>query len=437
LRDLLTTAAYAGIESAKPEKVLGSSIMLDDRELRIREAKYDLTTYNSVRLVALGKAACGMAGVVEDMLGHWIKDGIVITKEGHSVPLKISDIYEASHPLPDDRSVDAAKELKKFLQSGSRDDLVIVLISGGGSALLTSPAKGLSLVDIQTSTDLLLRSGAPIGHLNTVRKHISSVQGGRLAHASLGAQVLVLVISDVLQNHLDVIASGPFVGDPSSFSDAIRIIDEYGLRDEMPISVIDEIRRGQAGIVEETPEIGDPIFDRVRHFILADVATAANAVMMTGKQLGFAVDLVDLAVEGEARDVGRRIANRLIDGMRYRKAPFMDIYGGETTVTVQGNGKGGRNQELALSAALELDGIKNVAIASIGTDGTDGPTDAAGAIVDGGTVNRGLQAGLDARGYLKNNDSYSFLSVTNDLFMTGATLTNVNDLILASGDPVL
>ncbi len=437
MRDLLTTAAYAGIESAKPEKVLRSSITLDDRELRIREEKYDLTLYRSVRLVALGKAACGMAGVMEDMLGHWIKDGIVITKEGHSVPLKISDIYEASHPLPDDRSVEAAKELEEFLRSGSQDDLVIVLISGGGSSLLTSPAKGLSLADIQTTTDLLLRSGAPIGHLNTVRKHISSVQGGRLAQASLGAQVLVLVISDVLQNHLDVIASGPFMGDSSSFSDVLRIIDEYDLRDDMPVSVMDEMRRGQEGLIEETPEVGDPIFDRVRHFILADVVTAANAVMMTGKQLGFAVDLIDPAVEGEARDVGRRIANRLIDSMRCRKVPFIEIYAGETTVTVQGTGKGGRNQELALSAALVLDGIKNVAIASVGTDGTDGPTDAAGAIVDGGTVDRGFQAGLDARAYLNNNDSYNFLSVTNDLFMTGATLTNVNDLILASGNPRL
>ena len=390
---------------------------------------YDLTRYQEITVIGAGKASAPMALAVEQLLGKRIAAGLVLVKHGYTVPTGRVRLIEAGHPVPDRAGLDGAREIIALAQRAGPDDLVIALISGGASALLTAPVPAITLADLQATTGALLRCGATINEINTVRKHLSRVMGGQLARLVAPATLLTLVVSDVVGSPLDIIGSGPTVPDPSTFADALAIVARYSLADQLPPPVLAHLRHG----APETPKPGDPLFERVQTEIIASNELAAAAALDKARELGFNTLLLSTYIEGEARQVGRvvaAIAKELRHHGRPLAPPACIVAGGETTVTVRGSGRGGRNQELALAASIPLDGLENLAIISLATDGTDGPTDAAGAWIDGSTVQRGRALGLSAADYMANNDSYHYLSQLGDLIITGPTNTNVNDIIL-------
>ena len=400
----------------------------------IRSA-YDGGGVQKLILVSFGKAASPMAKAVVDGMGNLVTRGLLITKDGHLLPDALPETiaaYEAAHPVPDIRGVRATDEAIRLLHEADRNTLVICLISGGGSALLVSPQQGITLEEKQGITQLLLKAGADIGELNTVRKHLSRVKGGRLMELAYPAKVVSLILSDVIGDPLDVIASGPTAPDETTFRDALAVIDRYGLRKRMPAQGLDLLMQGARGEIPETPKAHNPIFDHVENILIGSNKMALRIAEDEAVRRGYETTVLSGALQGEARDVGRWLARQAIgtDGAParsdHRKRCL--IAGGETTVTVTGDGLGGRNMELALAFAREIRGMKGITLLSAGTDGTDGPTDAAGAIVDGGTLVRAEAMGLDIQDYLKRNDTYHLLQATGDLFMTGPTGTNVMDL---------
>jgi hydroxypyruvate reductase len=339
--------------------------------------------------------------------------------------------------VPDAAGQAGAERIAGLLGGLTPRDLVLVLISGGGSALLPLPVAGISLADIQALTQALLRCGADITEINTIRKHLSGLQGGQLARLAQPAQVVTLILSDVVGTPLDVIASGPTVPDPTTYADAVAVLKRYEILDQVPASVRRHLLAGAAGALPDTPKPGDPLFERVANIVIGDNASAGRAAVAAARSLGFHSTLLTTFVQGEAREVGRVVAG-LAQGIACGQSDFARpaclVLGGETTVTIRGQGAGGRNQELALAAAIALDGYAlpagvEVAVVSLGTDGTDGPTDAAGGIATRDTLARGRVLGLDARAALANNDSYHYLAAVGDLIVTGPTNTNVNDLI--------
>jgi len=383
-------------------------------------------------VVGFGKAACPIAKATEDSFGDLIETGSVITKYGHcsNYLLKHVRVYEAGHPVPDKNGLDGTEEIVRLLRDAGDDTLVVCLISGGGSALLVSPPEGISLAEKQEITVLLLRSGADIHELNTVRKHISRVKGGRLAEIAYPAHVISLIISDVIGDRLDVIASGPTSADHSTYADALSVLEKYRLMDVCPESIFTHLSRGAKGLLHETPKEGDVIFERVENTIIGNNQMAIEAAKKKAEEMGFHAEILSTAVSGEARNVGKRLAREAMEIRKARSAgrPICLISGGETTVTVHGNGRGGRNMELALAFAIEVEGIDGITLLSAGTDGTDGPTDAAGAIVDGQTTRKARNLGLDPETYLRHNDSYTFFKRIGELFITGPTGTNVMDV---------
>jgi hydroxypyruvate reductase len=372
-----------------------------------------------------------------------VSGGLAIVKHGHGLEdpgaTGSIEIVEAGHPVPDEAGLEGARRITHLLRGATGRDLVLCLISGGGSALMTSPVPGISLRDLQILTGILLRCGATINEINTIRKHISQLKGGQLAQLASPAPVVSLILSDVVGDPLEVIASGPSVPDPTTFGDAWSILERYAIVEEVPASITRHLRAGVEGRVAETPKPGDPLFDRVQNVIVGSNRLAAQAAALEAQRLGFDTILLSTFVEGEAREVGKMVAGLakgLVRGEAVHPAgnplalPVCFIVGGETTVTLRGDGKGGRNQELALASAISLDGWDRVLIASLATDGTDGPTDAAGAFADGGTLARASRLGLDAEAYLNRNDAFHFFQELGDLLITGPTKTNVNDLIL-------
>ncbi|HYU21379.1 MAG TPA: glycerate kinase, partial [Chloroflexota bacterium] len=353
-------------------------------------------------------------------------------KRGHGGPTQRVRLREAGHPIPDADSVGGASELVGLVDGSTAEDLVIVLLSGGGSALLLLPEEGISLEDMQQTTDLLLRAGATINELNAVRKHLDRAKGGGLARLASPSDVVTLVLSDVVGNPLDVIASGPTVPDTSTFDDACSIVDRFALWSLLPPAVAERLRRGRAGSEPETPKPGDPIFERTQTLVVASNELAAEAAVRQAEAEALHALLLSTYVEGEAREVAKVIAALAREEAtrnRPLRRPCCLVAGGETTVHVRGPGLGGRNQELALSAAEKLAGLDNVLLAALATDGNDGPTDAAGALVDGTSLARGRRLGLDPRAFLDANDSYHFFEPLGDLLITGPTKTNVNDLL--------
>jgi len=377
-----------------------------------------------------------MAATLEDLLGERISGGLVVTADGYRVPTRRVatrrvEVVEASHPVPDARGRAAAERIVALVQEANEEDLVIVLISGGGSALLPLPASGITLSDLAAINELLLRSGAKIQEINTVRKHLSQVKGGQLARHAFPAQVLTLVLSDVPGDPLNAIASGPTVGDPTTFDQAKRILRQYRLWEEIPGSVRKRIEAGVRGEIEETPKPGDDVLQRVTTTIIGSGSDALDAAREEGDRLGYHTLFLTTTLEGEAREVGKilaAVAREEASSGRPVPLPALILAAGETTVTVRGTGRGGRNQELALSAALGIEGIAQVVISSIGTDGRDGPTAAAGGMVDGETVGRMRERGIDPGEYLEQNNSYKALEEAGDLIVTGPTGTNVADL---------
>jgi glycerate-2-kinase len=389
----------------------------------------DVAPREPLVVLALGKAAHAMAARVEALAGHRIAGGLAITKDGHGGPLARIPLREAGHPLPDARSEAGAREALRIAAAARPDHVLLVLLSGGASALTACPAPGLELADLVRTTEALLRCGADIAETNAVRKHLSDFSGGRLARASACHRTEVLVVSDVPGDALDVIGSGPCAPDPTTYRDALGALERRAATSRVPARVLAHLRRGVAGGVPETPKAGDPAFARVRHTLIASNADARQAAAEAARSLGLEpVDLGEV-LAGEARECARA----LIAAARARRAPRPRclIAGGETTVTVRGSGRGGRSQELALSAACELaEGSPFASVLAAGTDGTDGPTDAAGAFADAGSVQRGRAAGADARRALAGNDAYGFFEREGGLFVTGPTGTNVMDLVL-------
>lgn len=381
---------------------------------------------------AVGKAAAAMSRAVEEVAGSRIRAGLCVTKDGHGLPLERLGLREAAHPVPDVRCEAAAREALRLVADAAEDDVLLVLLSGGASSLLSCPLEGLAAADLAATTELLLATGADIEELNVVRKHLSAAAGGRLAKAAKSRRIEVLAVSDVMGDRLDLIGSGPCAADPSTFAQARDILSQRGVEDGLPRAVCDHLARGERGELPETPKPGDPTFERVRSTIVACNADARAAAELHARALGLEPELLGETLRGEAREAGRHLA-RL--GRAASRPGVCLIAGGETTVTVRGRGRGGRNQELALAAALDLAGDANVTLLAAGTDGSDGPTDAAGAVVDGETVARGLRLGLDARAALEDNDSYTFFSGEGGLVVTGPTSTNVMDLALVLVNP--
>jgi hydroxypyruvate reductase len=372
-----------------------------------------------------------MCRALVELIGDWLYGGIIIAKYGYAVAMKKIAIIEAGHPIPDENGLRATERIARLLRQTTSEDLVINLISGGGSALLCSPADGISFHEKQEITRRLLSCGAPIGEINAIRKHISKVKGGRLARLAYPSTVISLILSDVVGDSISDIASGPTAPDPSTFSQCRVILDRYKLRTENA-SIARFIDRGSAGEIEETPKPGDPIFNNVMNVVVGSNRLAVIAAKEQAERLGYSVKVIDKLAEGEATELAvahAEIAKKIYHSGTVRR-PACVISGGEATVTLRGDGLGGRNQEFALATALEIDGLDGVVALSGGTDGSDGPTEAAGGIVDGGTVHRGETKGLDARDYLSRNDSYHYLKATDDLLVTGPTFTNVMDLRL-------
>lgn len=432
-RSVYAEVLREALAAVDPYQCVRQVLQRSGARIRAGGAMVNLEHVAHVWVLGFGKAAAVMAQAVEDVLDDYVDGGIVVVKDGYAVPTRRVQVMEAGHPVPDERSVQGAQAVLALAQKAQEDDLVLVVISGGGSALLTLPAEGVTLEDIRTTTEVLLRAGATINELNAVRKHLSAVKGGQLARALAPARVIGLVLSDVIGNPLDVIASGPLSPDPTTFADAWAVLEKYRVLDKVPPRVREHLQAGMAGAVRETPKPGDPVFDRVHMVIVGDNAHAATAAARAAANRGYRALILTTFLEGEAREVAKAVAALGKEVVRHRRPvppPACLILGGETTVTVGGGGKGGRNQELALSAALTLEGWPDITVIALGTDGTDGPTDAAGGMVDGGTVQRARDAGLDPLRHLQNNDAYPVLAATHDLIRTGPTRTNVNDLVL-------
>ena len=395
--------------------------------------KFDLSKIDQIYVIGAGKASAPMAEAIEEVIGGRLVAGVVVTKTGHGLNLKKTTVLEASHPLPDEAGLAAAQKIKTLLEKAGPHDLIFSVISGGGSALTPFPAKGVSLADKQQVTQKLLGCGASIQEINAVRKHLSQLKGGQLSKAATPAQVINLMLSDVVGDDLDTIASGPFVPDRSTFRDVAAILARYDLSESIPDTVRKYIERGLKGQISETPKAGDPEFHKVVNLIVGSNYQALLAAASEAKEKGYRPLILSSFIEGETREVAKvhaALAKEVRASGHPLRPPACLISGGETTVTLKGNGKGGRNQEFALAAALELDGMKDVLLFSAGTDGTDGDTDAAGAMADGDTCTRALQAGLSPRQHLENNDSYPFFAGLGDLVITGPTRTNVMDIRL-------
>ncbi|NLG27279.1 MAG: glycerate kinase [Chloroflexi bacterium] len=421
----------AALDAVDPRQAVLRHLQRSGEHLMAGDRSYDLARYRRIVVVGAGKAGAPMAQAVEQVLGDRLSAGIVNVKRGQTLPTHHIRLVEAGHPVPDAAGEAGAREIVRLAQSCGPEDLLLCLISGGGSALLSLPVEGVTLAEMATFTSQLLRSGATINELNTLRKHLEQAKGGLLAHAAQHGTVIALILSDVVGNPLDVIASGPTVADSSTFSDAWAILERYGLVASTPVSIAVHLRHGLSGTVPETPKKGDPAFARVQNLIVGSNDLAARAAESAARAAGLHPLILSTWVQGEAREVGTvlaAIAREIATTGRPVAAPACVIVGGETTVTVRGEGRGGRNQEMALAAALHLRGLANAAVVCLATDGTDGPTDASGAWADGSTLERAAALGLDARAHLQANNAYPFFAALGDLLLTGPTNTNVNDL---------
>jgi len=441
-RECLLNIFNSALKAANPYNAVKKTVKITDNRLKVNDSAYDLKEFNRIIVVGAGKGTASMAKAVEELLGDRIGKGLIIVKHGHAQSLSKIRCIEASHPIPDEAGIKGTEDIIDLLKDADEKTLVICLLSGGGSALLVSPAEGISLKEKQIATDLLLKSGASIDELNAVRKHLSKVKGGRLAQIAYPASVLTLVLSDVIGDMLDVIASGPTVPDRSTFMDAVKVIEKYNLVKKLPDKVLSMLLDGIAGKLPDTPKAGEDCFKKGSAVIVGSFRQALNAARNTANKQGFDTEMVTDKLQGEAGEAAVYLADlaKMVRSSRKGGKPLCLLSGGETTVNVKGNGKGGRNQELALAFALEIEGIDGVTMLSAGTDGTDGPTDATGAMVDGNTAIKARQFGLDPAEYLKNNDSYNFFKRLDCLtgekshLVTGPTGTNVMDMqIIAVG----
>lgn len=435
----ITQILQASLQGVMPDHLINKSLSRREEKLSFPDGFWlDLNGIQNLFLVAVGKAAVPMALACAKILEDQPLDGIVISKNAPPEAPELQqyglEVLYSGHPLPDESSLLGGRKTISLLEKAGADDLILVLLSGGGSSLLTYPVPPLMLEDLIQVQDLLIHSGADITAVNTVRKHLSQVKGGQLAQAAFPAQVITLALSDVIGDRLDTIASGPTVGDPTTFADALQVLDRFQLKTRIPRSALKYLEAGKKGREPETPQPGDPLFARNHVYLIGDNQTACLSALDQAKQEGFQAKILPEFLQGEAREMGMKC------GALLRKIALQDnplnrpaclIAGGETTVTIpdpDSSGLGGRNLEVALGAVQTLDGLSGAALITLATDGEDGPTDAAGAVVTGDSLRRGAAAGLNPDEYLRDHNSYAFFQSLGDLLITGSTQTNVNDL---------
>ena len=387
-------------------------------------SRTDLHTFNRIFIVGAGKAGGTMALAAENFLGRRITGGCINVKDGDAAKTRFMELRPCGHPVPDERGLAGARRIAEICTEADEGDLILCLLSGGASALMPAPAPSITLAEKQETTRLLLACGANIHEINTIRKHISAMKGGQLARLAAPARILSLILSDVVGDDPAIIASGPTAPDPSTFADAFAIIEKYELRTRVSRRIRERLMNG----AQETPKPGDPLFDNVENVIIGSNQKSLEAAARTARELQYQTLILSSFIEGETRDAARMhaaIARQIRVHGQPLTTPACLISGGETTVTIRGEGKGGRNQEFVLAAAIDIAGLENTLVLSAGTDGTDGPTDAAGAIADGGTVQRATRNAAES---LEANDSYTFFEELGDLIITGSTGTNVMDL---------
>jgi hydroxypyruvate reductase len=432
----LLTIFNAALAAVDPYRAVLNALRVEGGVLFVGDTEYKLKSFDKIIVIGAGKATARMALAVEDLLGDKISAGLIVVKEGHTAPLNFIAQTEASHPVPNAAGVAATARILEMAHAADEKTLCLCLISGGASALLVAPVTDITLQDKQEATRWLLNAGASIEELNAVRKHLSAVKGGQLARAAYPAQVVTLLISDVIGDALDVIASGPTAADGSTFADAWAVVEKFSLQEKLPVRVTNYLRRGLVGEVAETVRVEDISVRKTHHSIVASLHQAMLAAQVKSGALGIDAKIIKQDLQGEARDAAKflaQVAREELATMQANETRCL-LCGGETTVTVRGNGLGGRNQELALAFALEISGLQGVNLLSAGTDGSDGANDAAGAFVDGNTAAMARRLGLDAMAYLDDNDSYHFFqkfdaaSTAQSHFKPGATATNVMDM---------
>ena len=421
----------AGLQAVAPGAAIKKYCRLEEGVLLVDGCRYELALFTRVIVVGAGKAGASMAQAIEEILGEHLSEGIISVKYGQLERLQKITIHEAGHPVPDENGALAARAIYDLVSSADEQTLVICLISGGGSSLLPLPVPGITLWDKQETTRVLLACGATIHEVNAIRKHLSVIKGGGLARAVYPATLVTLILSDVVGDNLDSIASGPCVPDSTTFVDCQVIFKKYGIERQVPTGVLQHVASGVAGTVPETPKAGQDFFAKTRNVIIGSNFNALLKAREKAEQLGYNTLLLSSQLEGETRQVAAlhmAIAREIRLHDHPVAKPACLLSGGETTVTVKGSGKGGRNQEFALAAALAIQGMDTIVVLSAGTDGSDGPTDAAGAFADNATLLRAARHQLDSQEYLENNDSYNFFATLGDLYKTGPTQTNVMDV---------
>ncbi len=434
-QDKLLRILTAGLDAADPRKSVRSAISVENGSILIRDTQRKIALQRNIHLIGAGKASIQMALGLMDVLGNAITGGVLITKsfpnvENFQLPHSI-EILKGNHPIPGEESLRSTRKLVEYCTDIPKDDLIICLISGGGSALMTLPFEGIKLEDIQALTRELLKCGATIGEINTLRKHLDRVKGGGLARHCSPAEVLTLAISDVIDNPPGTIASGPTVPDESTYQDAVRIIQNYKLQETLPASILKAITDGLEGRKPETLKTGDEVFKKCAFQLIASNETSVSASLDEASCLGFVTSNLGSSIQGEACKIGKELAEILlknIDDTIRNANPVCLVGGGETTVQLKGGGYGGRNLEVALTAARSLAGRKNVCLVALASDGEDGPTNAAGAVITGDTFRRGESYGLAIQEYLSENDSYHYFEKAGGMIRTGSTGTNVMDL---------
>ena len=411
----------AAIDAVHPSRVIPGVLRLQGEQLQVGELVFPFSHFENIYVAGAGKASAAMAYEVEKILTYHIEDGVIAVRDVNDFPLKHVRAFVSGHPLPDSNSVMAAEEITKLLKGLRKNDLLIFLLSGGASSLMMDIPYGSTLEDVNIMLELLLKSGATINEINTVRKHLSELKGGQLVSKSSGATIISLIISDVPGNDLSVIGSGPTVGDDSTYAEAMQVLKKYDLKKNVPFSIISHLQKGIDGTIDAHPKPGDKIFATTTNTIVADNKKALDAAMKKATELGYDTHIVTDSLSGIAEDVAQEWCSK---AMSLRKKNVCMLAGGETTVQVKGTGRGGRNQQFALAAAMALRNSSEITLLTAGTDGSDGPTDAAGAIIDSETYNE------DAEKYLHNNDAYRFFEKYGGLIKTGPTHTNVMDVVV-------